>query len=385
MDAQTKVSRAITKLMIQYPFYGSLALSSNAKSDDSIPTMCTDGRSISWNPSFVDSISALGTIFVMAHEVMHIALKHPLRRGNRDPERWNIACDYMINYDLVKQGVGEMPEGGLYDDQYANMSAEQIYAKLPENLDDITGGSDRWKIGDVTEPKNDQGKDLDPTELKQVEADINQKTMMAAEAAKAVGRLPANIEQLVTIMRRADVDLDTVMTRFIGGDKPNDYSFSKVRRRPYAMYDMMLPSLVNVSVGHTVVAIDSSASVSDKELQYFLGLLNQLVDDKQPESVTIITWDTKVQTVTKYGKGQNIPNVALSGRGGTAIRPVFKHVDHEQIDCDQMIVLSDLQIFDYPEVAPRYPVLWVSSWQAAKEAPFGETTYMNAAQAAFFF
>jgi len=121
------------------------------------------------------------------------------------------------------------------------------------------------------------------------------------------------------------------------------------------------------------------ASVSDKELQYFLGLLNQLVDDKQPESVTIITWDTKVQTVTQYGKGQNIPNVALSGRGGTAIRPVFKHVDHEQIDCDQMIVLSDLQIFDYPEVAPRYPVLWVSSWQAAKEAPFGETTYMNAA------
>tara|TARA_Y100001980_G_C14526628_1_gene302175 strand:+ start:389 stop:1528 length:1140 start_codon:yes stop_codon:yes gene_type:complete len=379
MDAQTKVSRAITKLMIQYPFYGSLALSSNAVSDDSIPTMCTDGRSIKWNPKFVDSLTALGTIFVMAHEVMHIAFKHPLRIGDRDPKRWNIACDFMINYELVKQGIGEMPEDGLYDERWANMSAEQIYAELPENTDEIHRGKPNWQMGDIAEPKDEKGKKLQPTEIKQIEADINQKTIMAAEAAKAVGRLPTKIQQLVNIMRRADVDLDTVMSRFIGGDTPNDYSFSKIRRRPYAVYDMVLPSIVNVSVGHTVVAIDSSASVSDKELQYFLGLLNQLVDDKQPESVTIITWDTKVQTVTKYGKGENISDVALSGRGGTAIRPVFKHVDIEDIECDQMIVLSDLQIFDYPETAPRYPVLWVSSWLEAAKAPWGETTYMNAA------
>ena len=318
MDAQTKVSRAITKLMIQYPFYGSLALSSNAVPDDSIPTMCTDGRSIKWNPKFVDSLTPLGTIFVMAHEVMHIAFKHPLRIGNRDPKRWNIACDFMINYELVQQNIGEMPEDGLYDDRWANMSAEQIYAELPENTDDIHRGKPKWQMGDIAEPKDEKGKKLQPTEIKQIEADINQKTIMAAEAAKAVGRLPTKIQQLVNIMRRADVDLDTVMSRFIGGDTPNDYSFSKIRRRPYAVYDMVLPSIVNVSVGHTVVAIDSSASVSDKELQYFLGLLNQLVDEKQPESVTIITWDTKVQTVTKYGKGENISDVALSGRGGTA-------------------------------------------------------------------
>ena len=380
MDAQTKVSRAITKLMIQYPFYGSLALSSNAMRDDSIPTMCTDGRSIKWNSKFVDKLTALETIFVMAHEVMHIAFKHPLRIGKIQAERWNIACDYMSNWELGNQGIGERPKDGLYDAQYANMSAEQIYAKLPEDIEEeVYRTKPNWKMGDISEPKDEKGKKLQPTEIKQIEADINQKTIMAAEAAKAVGRLPTKIQQLVNIMRRADVDLDTVMSRFIGGDTPNDYSFSKIRRRPYAMYDLVLPSMVNVSVGHTVVAIDSSASVSDKELQYFLGLLNQLVDEKQPESVTIITWDTKVQTVTKYGKGENISNVALSGRGGTAVSPVFKHVDIEDIECDQMIVLSDLQIFDYPETAPRYPVLWVSSWLEAAKAPWGETTYMNAA------
>ena len=94
------------------------------------------------------------------------------------------------------------------------------------------------------------------------------------------------------------------MSRFIGGDTPNDYSFSKIRRRPYAVYDMVLPSIVNVSVGHTVVAIDSGASVSDKELQYFLGLLNQLVDEKQPESVTIITWDTKLRLLLSTAKAK---------------------------------------------------------------------------------
>ena len=45
---------------------------------------------------------------------MHIALMHPLRIGSRDPERWNIACDYAINAELIDIfGPDAMPKGAL--------------------------------------------------------------------------------------------------------------------------------------------------------------------------------------------------------------------------------------------------------------------------------
>ena len=48
--------------------------------------------------------------FVLAHELLHAALRHDLRCGDRDPYLWNIACDYVINGWLVEMQVGNMPE-----------------------------------------------------------------------------------------------------------------------------------------------------------------------------------------------------------------------------------------------------------------------------------
>ena len=380
MDAKTKVSRAITKLMIQYPFYGSLALSSKVYQDDSIPTMCTDGKSIRWSGNFVDELEPQHVLFVIAHEVMHIALMHPLRIGSRDPERWNIACDYAINAELIDIfGPDAMPKGGLYDPEYKGKSAEQIYMVLPDDLDDITGGGQSWDFGGIQEPKDDQGQKLQPSDMEQLEADITQKTLMAADAAKAVGKLPSSVEELVAIMRRSQVDLDTVVAKFVGGEQPNDYTYRRINKRDYTMYGMVNRTITNNSVGHTVVAIDSSASVTTEEQEYFLGLVNHFIEDKQPESVTIITWDVKVQTVNTYKRGEAVPQLGLTGRGGTLVSPVFKYIEDEHIPCDQMIVLSDMQIFDFPKQPAHYPVLWVSSWIRSEPAPWGKSTWMKAA------
>jgi predicted metal-dependent peptidase len=86
-----------------------------------------------------------------------------------------------------------------------------------------------------------------------------------------------------------------------------------------------------------------------------------------------------VRTVQRYERGELIEEIKVGGRGGTLVTPVFKYIEENELEVDSMIYLSDLEVWDYPEQAPHYPTLWVSSWDQAKPAPFGETTYLKAA------
>ena len=368
MDARVKMSRAITKLVVSHPFFGSIALSVKVEHDTSIDTMCTDGKSILWSPDFVDSISEPATIGTVAHEVMHIVMKHPLRRGERDPERWNIAADYAINGILLEAGF-TLPDGGLHNPKYDGLSAEAIYDRLPEGIEKELGS--RGKIGEVIDAEG-----LSDAEKKQLEADIDAKVMMAAAGAKAVGKLPAAIDAIVQRMKRNQVDWLDVMRRFIGGDQPDDYTMRRPNKKLYHTARIVAPSIDKIGVGDVVLMADTSGSVVDVELQYFLGGMNALSEELQPSSITVITFDTEVQTVRRYEQGEVIQNIKIGGRGGTDVRAAFDYVEEHSLNVDNCVVFTDLGIYRYPE-APDYPVLWVSSIDSATPAPFGETTYLQ--------
>ena len=47
--------------------------------------------------------------FVMAHELLHVGLRHQARCLGRDPYLWNVACDYVVNGWLVEMGLGLSP------------------------------------------------------------------------------------------------------------------------------------------------------------------------------------------------------------------------------------------------------------------------------------
>jgi len=369
MDAQTKVSRSITKLVISHPFFGSIALSVKVDSDQTIGTMCTDGVSILWSPDFVDSLSEAEVTGVFAHEVLHIVMKHSLRRGNRDPELWNIACDFAINEILLIDGGFSLPEGRLHDPQYEGMTAEAIYDRLPEDAkEQFSGGS---AFGEVTDLK-----EMSEAECKQVEADIDSKVMMAAAAAKAVGKLPAAIDDMVQRMKQSQVDWRDVLRRFVGGDQPDDYTMRRPNKKMYHTARIIAPSVDRIGAGDIVLLVDSSGSVSDRELEYFLGEMNAISEDIKPSSITVITFDARVQTVSRYEQGEVIESIKVNGRGGTVITPAFQYVQDHAINVDNMVVFTDMGIFDYPP-SPEYPVLWVSSYENARPAPFGETTYLK--------
>jgi hypothetical protein len=79
-------------------------------------------------------LSSVQWRFVLAHEMLHAALRHGDRVGARDPYLWNVAADYVINGWLIEMGVGEAPDGLLYDPQLAGMSAEAVYDQIARDI-----------------------------------------------------------------------------------------------------------------------------------------------------------------------------------------------------------------------------------------------------------
>src|ERR1051326_4720701 len=87
-----RMIKARMALLLQQPFWGSLAMFLTIVEDKTCATMWTDGSRIGYSPSFLDELSEKELIVVWAHEVAHCAYKHQTRRGSRDPEMWNEAC-----------------------------------------------------------------------------------------------------------------------------------------------------------------------------------------------------------------------------------------------------------------------------------------------------
>ena len=122
------MARLRTRLLLDQPFFGSLAMHLEMVPDASVPTAQTNGVYLKFNPDFMATLTENEQLGVLAHEVLHPALLHPYRRGDRDPKLWNEACDFAINTQLIEAGF-RLPQGALLDQQYKGMSAEAIYSK----------------------------------------------------------------------------------------------------------------------------------------------------------------------------------------------------------------------------------------------------------------
>lgn len=117
------------KMLVKYPFFGSVVASVDYKENKDILTAGTDGETIYYNPKYLESLSVEEQTFIFAHEVCHIAFNHILRSEGKDPELWNIATDGVINQFLKRDGL-KMALGGVDMAEAINYDAEQLYDKL---------------------------------------------------------------------------------------------------------------------------------------------------------------------------------------------------------------------------------------------------------------
>ena len=100
------------KMLVKYPFFGSIIANVNYQENESIETAGTDGKTIFYNPFFLEKLDLLQQTFVLAHEVCHIAFNHIMRSYGKDINTWNIATDAVINQFLKRDGL-VMTEGAI--------------------------------------------------------------------------------------------------------------------------------------------------------------------------------------------------------------------------------------------------------------------------------
>lgn len=117
------------KMLVKYPFFGSVVAGVDYKEDSTEPTAATDGKVIYYNPEFLNSISKEEQTFVFAHEVCHIAFNHILRSEGKDENLWNIATDAVINQFLKRDGAA-LVDGVVDIEEAINYTAEDFYQKL---------------------------------------------------------------------------------------------------------------------------------------------------------------------------------------------------------------------------------------------------------------
>ena len=117
------------KMLVKYPFFGSVIASVGYKEDKDISTAGTDGEIIYYNPKYLEKLSIEEQIFVFAHEVCHIAFNHILRSEGKDQDLWNIATDAVINQFLKRDGL-KLAQGVVDIADAINYDAEQLYEKL---------------------------------------------------------------------------------------------------------------------------------------------------------------------------------------------------------------------------------------------------------------
>ena len=110
-----RVLQARARLMKHDVGIASMLLNLELVETDKCDTMATNGKEILWNPKFVKEITDREIECVLIHESMHVVWEHPLRRGKRNHELWNVATDYVINaYIKIDLGM-DLPQGGLFN------------------------------------------------------------------------------------------------------------------------------------------------------------------------------------------------------------------------------------------------------------------------------
>jgi predicted metal-dependent peptidase len=396
--AGIRIQKARTTLLLDHPFFGTLLFRLKGRENRSIATMATDGVSLYYNPEFVDTLNSATLAGVLAHEVMHPALHHHVRRSGRDLRRWNEACDYAINPLLLDAGLS-LPDGVLVDHRFRGMSAEQIYNMREGKAQPESGGQDSASdsagagagetpelhansdepiapvseggIGQVLDaPLPDDGTPSVEEEARGWSVAVNQ----AVTLSKQAGKVPAGLARTLEGAAEAAVDWRELLRRLWSDTIPADSSWMRPNRR-HIWAGLYLPGVVREGVGEIAIAVDCSGSVNARLLRLFEAEVRSIVEGQRPQCVHVLYFDTEVHKVETYQAGEQV-HLNPVGGGGTDFGPCFHWLDEHGIQPQTVVFLTDL-CGTFPEVAPAYPVIWASTER--RKAPFGSVIPMQAA------
>lgn len=96
----------------------------SVRADATCPTMSTNGRTLNYNPDFVEKLSVPATKSIVLHEVGHVLSNHQHRRGTRNPKGYNIAADLALNCMLTRG------YHAAFENNYDRFERELIHSEI---------------------------------------------------------------------------------------------------------------------------------------------------------------------------------------------------------------------------------------------------------------
>ncbi len=337
------------------------------------PTACIDGVRMWNNPGFFMSLDADEKIGLLLHEILHVALCHTVRQGNRHGLIWNHAADYVINLILTEAGY-KIPSCGLLDKQFKDMDTEQVYDILFKEYTAKMEAMGETDLDNHVPIIPGTGADIRvplPGDIDKVAQDIADILIQAGIQADAQGE-PGSIPGEVQIQMESLVDpklpWEVILQNYLDEYSKDDYTMHRPNRR--FRPDYYLPTCRSEAICNLVIAVDGSCSVRDHEFAYFIDEIFSIQERMLPDEITLITFDTKIRQVDEITHNTDImEEIKFVARGGTNLEDLMKWMDEHKPTV--ALIFSDGE-FSIPKKPDETDVIWIIHDDPKWECPYGE-------------
>jgi len=367
MNLEQKISQAKARLLVNYPYFGTLASKLELVLNDDIEAFKSDGVKLEYNRDYIDKLELSEMEFVFANGAMHASLAHEARRNDRSGCLWQMATDMAINDMLVENGL-DMPYGAQYRKRFAGLYAEEIYAELKADIlrEDEELEYEADSADDVQDKKDESQEEILQEQL------LAEEAIALLEKEFKKGEAPSSIERFFSIDYIGKIDWREELKSALDRYFRDDYALLPPSKKLLS-YGVYLPSNISQTF-RLVIAIDSSGSVDEALLNTFLSEVNFLMSLVQNYQIELLVCDDKIHSHKTFYSGDSL-DVALKGGGGTDFRPVFSFIEEKFDDVKLLLYFTDLEGI-FPNEIPNYEVKWVTKKENITPE-FGEILLLN--------
>jgi predicted metal-dependent peptidase len=401
-----KLITARVGLLLKASFFGNLATRLKlVNADEWCGTAATDGRNFYYNTRFIQLLKPKEIEFLFGHEVLHCVYDHFGRRGERDPQIWNIANDFCVNADLKEHGVGEFITSVpcLYDRKYNGWSSEKVYDDLMKNAKKINlsdlldqmidehldgegdeegegGGDDGEEVDGSGKGKGKGRPKISEEERRAIRDEIKEAMLAAAATVDGAGNIPLGVQRLIKEMTEPKMNWRELLRMNLESTIKSDYTWMRASRRGWHM-DAVMPGMKPDEMIDIALAIDASGSMDADMLKDILSEVQGIMDSFPVYKIHVVSFDTQVYNPQKYDSDNldSIVDYDVQGGGGTSFECFYEYFKENDITPHRLVVFTD----GYPGGSwgdeNFCEVTWILHGTTTIEPPFGTWAYYEEA------
>ncbi len=363
---QKRLMLSRMRILMKNGFYGLLLSHLTFTLESKCKTASTDGTRLYISPEFLEEISDEELDFILMHEILHVVLQHCLRRNDRDHLRFNIACDIVVNSNILLSNNMDLttitlskygpsmhttPNG----EEGFNFTAEQVYEMLPKDLK-----------GDSWDDHSFWATDEDSDELEDIWTkrfiDTCQ-TISIKDPTNSRGILPAFAQRKIKEILKPQTDWRMILNDFVQ-EEITDYSFNPPDKR-YDDTGFFLPDFNDTTenVKDILFMIDTSGSMSDEMITQAYSEVKGAIDQYDGKLQGWLGFfDAAIIEPKRFTDEQEFKRIQPAGGGGTDFTIIFKYVNkYMQDNLPACIIILTDGFAPFPEesITMKIPVLWL--------------------------